>query len=172
LLLKAGSDSEIRLWGGCVCFPSSWNLQEKIGRPIEVIHGVVPGLNGQIGPQIHAFLSRLKPGVAWHRTNWGLSSSPELNQHPARQLPSLDGASVTAAAVWFRVEHQALVALPRTGGILFGIRVSVHPLNELKSERIAAARLVRALRTMPEAVACYKGLATARAALIRLLEEP
>ena len=171
LLLKLGTDAEIRLWGGCVCFPTSWSLAEKIGHPIEFIHDVVPGLNGQIGPQIHTFLTRLKPGLAWTRTNWGLSASAELNQHPERRLPRIH-ESTSLDQIWFRVEHQALVALPRTGGILFGIRISMHPFSALKAEPIAARRLARALRTMPEAVARYKGLQLARAHLIALLETP
>src|SRR6266404_388114 len=48
LLLKINHDSA-RLVGGVVCFPSFWSLEEKIGAPIEAIHGVVPGLNQGIG---------------------------------------------------------------------------------------------------------------------------
>src|SRR6266567_7935300 len=113
LLLKLDAECRMRLLAGCVCFPSSWSLAEKIGHPIESIHGVVPGLNAAIGNQIHGFLSKLRPGTAWLRANWGLSRSPDLNQHPDRKLPRLD-ATVTLADIWLRIEHQALVALPRT----------------------------------------------------------
>ena len=34
-------------------------------------------------------LARMKPGISWERINWGLSRSPELNQHPSRKLPRL-----------------------------------------------------------------------------------
>jgi len=168
LLLACGSDGVMRLWGGCVCFPSSWSLAEKLGQPIDVIHGVVPGLNDQIGPQIHHFLTRLKPEVAWLRHNWGLSRSSELNQHPSRHLPRLD-VTVRPEEVWFRVEHQALVALPRTGGVLFGIRVTVYSLMELKMDATASQRLAHGLATMPEPVAQYKGLASARLKLLEFL---
>lgn len=168
LLLKPGQDREIRLLGGSVCFPSSWSLSEKVGKPIELIHEVVPGMNTQIGAQIHTFLSRLKPGVTWLRSNWGLSRSPDLNQHPKRNLPRL-GSNVGLGDVWFRVEHQALLALPESEGILFGIRLAVHPLAALQSDSIARPRLIRALRTMPDAVAHYKGLAAVRDRLISIL---
>ena len=169
LLLTAGADSRIRLCGGCVCFPSSWSLAEKLGQPIEFIHDVVPGLNAQIGPQIRSFLDKLKPGLAWGRTNWGLSRSSELNQHPERRLPRID-QSASVDQIWLRIEHQALAALPGNGGILFGIRISMHPLAAVRADPIAARRLQRALRTMPEAVARYKGLETGRARIIDLLE--
>ena len=59
LLLKHDADGEIRLYGGCLCFPSSWRLSDKLGKPIEFIHGPVPGLNANIGPAIHKFLPPL-----------------------------------------------------------------------------------------------------------------
>lgn len=169
LLLKADAAGEIRLLGGCVCFPSSWRLSEKMGKPIEFIHGPVPGLNANIGPAIHKFLAGLKPGMASLRFNWGLSRSAELNQHPDRVLPRLD-ASVTLDEVWLRVEEQALVALPESGGILFGIRILNHPLVEVRQDCAVAVKLRRALETMPDAVARYKNLAVARATLIGLLK--
>ena len=169
LLLNANAGGEFTLRGGCVCFPSSWSLEEKIGRPLEESHGVVPELNEQIGKQIHTFLGRLTPGTAWLRHNWGLSRSPELNQHPRRALPRLE-ASARIDEVWLRVEHQALVALPQSEGILFGIRITIHPLAQVKADAAAAERLGRALRTMPEPMAVYKNIAAARPALLQMLE--
>ncbi len=168
LLLKADAAGEIRLYGGCLCFPSSWRLGDKLGQPMEFIHGPVPGLNSCIGAAIHKFLASLKPGVASLRHNWGLARSAELNQHPGRALPQLD-AMVSADEVWLRVEHQALVALPKSGGILFGIRVVNHSLAEVKADPVAAARLCRALETMTDAMARYKNLATARERILQLL---
>ncbi len=169
LLLKPDASGQFQLLGGCVCFPSSWNLAEKIGHPLDFIHSVVPGLNSGIGKQIDTFLSRITPGTAWLRHNWGLSRSPELNQHPHRELPRFSGAE-QLSEIWLRVEHQALVALPRSNGILFGIRIAVHPLGEVKKDALAARRLSQALRTMPDEVAAYKSIAVARNGIVRLLE--
>lgn len=170
LLLKAETGGDIRLYGGCLCFPSSWRLTDKIGKPIEFIHGPVPGLNKSIGPGIHKFLAGLKPGVASLRQNWGLARSAELNHHPDLNLPRLD-ADTHADEVWLRVEYQALVALPRSGGILFGIRVVNHSFAKVKSDAVARIRLRRALETMPEAMAGYKGLTAVRQRLIGWLAD-
>lgn len=167
LLVRAAGD--FPLLGGCVCFPSSWSLPDKIGRSVAAIHGEVPGLNAALGRGIDTLLGKLTPGTAWSRHNWGLSRSPELNQHPSRRLPRLD-AGVTTGEVWLRVEHQAFTALPASGGILFSIRITMHPLTQVGQDAEASARLVRALRTMPEEVARYKGLAAARERLTELLE--
>jgi hypothetical protein len=168
LFLKPDRAERIILVGGCVCFPSSWSLAEKMGHPIETIHGVVPGLNPAIGNQIHGFLTKLRPGPAWLRANWGLTRSAELNQHPDRKLPRLDSA-VRLEETWLRIERQMLAALPKNRGVLFAIRIAMHPLVEIKQNLQIAPRLRRALETMPEAMAQYKGIAGARARLISML---
>jgi hypothetical protein len=170
LFLKPDSAGQIILVGGCVCFPSSWSLAEKIGHPIETIHGVVPGRNPAIGNQIHGFLAKLRPGTAWLRANWGLTRSPELNQHPDRKLARLDSA-VRLEETWLRIERQMLAALPKNRGVLFAIRIAMHPLIEIKRDVEIARGLRRALETMPEEMARYKGIATARTILISLLRD-
>jgi hypothetical protein len=168
LLMKVDEAGFLRLVGGCVCFPSSWNFAEKVGQPIESIHSIVPGLNPAIGSQIRGFLSKLRPGVAWVRGNWGLSRSAELNQHPARKLFRLD-AAVPLEEIWVRAEHQALVALPKTGGILFGIRILVQSLADFLKDASLARRLARAIQTMPPDMARYKNILDARDRVLSFL---
>jgi hypothetical protein len=157
------------LVGGCVCFPSSWSFEEKIGRPLDFIHEPVPTLNSQFASPVKQFLARMKPGISWERINWGLSRSSELNQHPNRRLPRLD-ATVDLNEIWFRVEYQSLVALPRTSGILFGIRLIIEPLQVLRQDQDFATGLARGLQTMPDSVAGYKGILPARKRLLDLLQ--
>lgn len=165
-LLLTRDSQGIRLAGACVVFPSSWSLEEKMGQTIEEIHEVVPTLNPALGRQIQTFLEKLKEGTVWTRSNWGLSHSAELNQHPHRRLPRLH-AAVHLDEVFFRVEEQALLALPRTHGILFGIRIRMLPLSQFASNSVEKLRL--ALQTMPADIAEYKGIAPARERLLHLL---
>ena len=169
VLLRRHGD-QFDLVGGCVCFPSSWRLTDKVGLPLAEVHAPVPGLNEEYGDTIARYLSRLRPGMAMTRANWGLSRSPELNHHPDLGLPGL-GPEVNVSEVFLRIEWQALVALAGTGGIVFGIRLEIVPLAEVIREPETAAGLRRALRTMPDSVALYKGLEPARDGLIRLLDQ-
>lgn len=158
LLLAPDAAGEPRLCGGVLCFPTAWALEGKLGQNMAFIHGPVPGLNETMGGQIGQFLSRLKPGAAYFRHNWGLAASDELNLHPALQRPR-PGLPLDPAKLWLRVEHQALLALPSGGGMVFGIRIELVPIATLRRDPAAASGLRRALTTMPVALAAYKGIA-------------
>lgn len=168
LLLKPAADGTHRLVGGCVCFPSSWDLREKMGLPVEAIHAPVPTLNEKLSSPISAFLQRIKQGAVWERWNWGLASVAALNHHPALRHPGLHAGS-TLADSWLRIEHQAFRAMDAHGGLLFAIRISVLRLAELAQEPQSAGRLAELLESMPDDVAAYKGLTTARRTLARQL---
>lgn len=168
LLLSPDKEGRFRLRGGALCFPTGWALTEKMGQTLEVIHGIVPGLNPAIGGAIDQFLHGLKPGVAFHRDNWGISASPELNLHPMRGVCA-PTPPVHLDNLWLRVEHQALVALPRSRGILFGIRVALHRLDDPIQDPQIKNGLLRALRTMRPEMGAYKGLAQITDRLISLL---
>ena len=92
----------------------------------------------------------------------------ELNQHPVRALPS-PVLPVALDRLWLRVEHQALVALPRTGGVLFGIRIALHRLDQVAQDAEIRTGLKRALVSMPAEVAAYKRLDAVRASVAGLL---
>lgn len=169
LLLSRDTDGGFRLRGGVGCFLTGWALEEKLGLTLNEIHGVVPGLNPAIGHAIDQFLSGLQPGVAFHRDNWGIAATQELNMHPSRRLPSPQ-LPVVLSRLWLRVEHQALVALPETRGVLFGIRIALHRLDAIAANETVAAGLARALQTMPRELARYKRLDTVRGKLIAALK--
>jgi hypothetical protein len=168
LLLKPGPEGVHRLVGGCVCFPSSWDLHEKMGQSIKTIHAPVPTVNETLGTQISAFLGRIKPGAVWERWNWGVAAVDALNHHPALALRKLH-ASSTLADSWLRLEHQAFRSLDAHGGLLFAIRISLLSLTEIAQQREAALRLAELFETMPDDIATYKGLLTARIPLARQL---
>ena len=167
LFLSADAEGRFRLRGGALCFPTGWALEEKMGHTLDFIHGVVPGLNPALGSPIHQFLSKLKPGVAFLRDNWGLAATDELNLHPARAVPP-PTLPVALDRLWLRVEHQALAALPETRGIVFGIRIALHRLDGLAGTPPGAG-LRRGLVTMPAELAAYKRLDGVRAEVARLL---
>lgn len=171
LVLQGSGDEEPRLVAGEVVFPSSWSLPAKLGLPMNAIHQPVPGLEESLGAGIATFLQKLQPGVCFGRENWGLSADDALNHHPAFKGPG-PGPRATLETTWVRLEHQFLTRLEKTGAILFGIRVGCHRLDDVTRDPEARRGMHRALATMPDAVASYKGLLPCRPALLTLLAEP
>ncbi len=169
LFLSPDAQGHFRLRGGALCFPSGWALEEKLGHTMDFIHGVVPGLNAALGPPIHQFLAKLKPGVAFFRDNWGLAANDELNHHPARHVPA-PASPLALDRLWLRLEHQALLALPESRGVVFGIRIANHRLDDVAHHGSAPLGLARALRSMPEAMLRYKRLDRIAVELAGLLE--
>jgi len=167
LFLSRDEAGRFRLRGGALCFPTGWALTEKLGHTLEFIHDVVPGLNSALGPSIHQMLGRMKPGLAYLRDNWGLAASDELNLHPAREIPPPE-PPCAPERMWLRVEHQALVALPETQGIAFGIRIALHRLDAVLRGP-AGPGLRHALATMPAEMAAYKRLDKVRSYLVNVV---
>jgi hypothetical protein len=112
-------------------------------------------------------LGGMKPGVAYLRDNWGIAASAELNLHPARAIPPPQ-PPVALERLWLRVEHQALVALPATRGIAFGIRIALHRLDAVM-QGTAGPGLRRALASMSAEMADYKRLDKVRADLVNVV---
>lgn len=151
--------------GGCVCFPSSWSLEEATGKTLETVHGVVPELNQTLSDKIHQFLKKLPSGKAFHRANWGMTRSDELNYHPALEHRKLD-ETVTWEDLFLRIEHQAFLRVEP--GIVLAVRIEPVALETLRINHPEVLLHLRAqLATMPLAVAEYKSL---DAAIPRILE--
>ena len=66
-----------RLIAGCVCSPSYWRIQEKVGRPLSAVHGDVPLLNEQLGGRIAHFLENQPLNQPFCRTNWFIHGDGE-----------------------------------------------------------------------------------------------
>jgi hypothetical protein len=157
LLFLSRKAPQLPLHAAVVCFPSSWDLQEKAGRDIAEIHSVVPGLNDSLEERIRTFLLNAKPGIAWQRSNWGLSSSPILDQHPRLQIPAIISGT-PEEKIYLRIEDQAFIALPKTEGLLFAIKLRILSLADLRKYPEACRGLAQALRSMSPQMLAYKRL--------------
>ena len=157
----------MKLVAGAVCFPSSWDLRTAIGKRMFAVHGVVPKLNEQIGEKVDRFLSGIRGGKSYARMNWSLTRSADLNYHPALGRKKLD-ETVTVEELFLRIEHQLFCEVE--GGVLMGLRIEPVPLPELATEPEVWAGLREKIRTMPDDVAEYKGMYTAKDAIVAAMD--
>ena len=66
--------------------------------------------------------------------------------------------------MFLRVEQQLFTGIP--GGVLMGIRIRVCLVAELAAEPQVWRAVYNKIRTMPDDVAAYKGMLTAREAML------
>ena len=182
LFLMRHGDDGWRLAAGSLCFPSSWSLTEKFGKPLHHIHDPVPGFGTGTRPAdiISRMFDNLQ-GQAVERFNWSIQANDAL-YHPlsdrqriarsaGRQSTFPDG-DINAHA-FIRVERQTLRKLPVSRDILFTIRIYLDPLAVLirhpDRARIAAGFATQ-LGELDDAQLDYKGLIADRDRLVAYLE--
>jgi hypothetical protein len=181
LILMRRDDSGWRLAAGSLCFPSSWSLLEKFGRPLQEIHAPVPGFGPGTRPAelINRMFDGLQ-GQAVERFNWSIQADDAL-YHPLSNVERIDRATnrpsrfpdgdVNAHA-FIRVERQTLRKLPMSRDILFTIRIHLDPLAVLArhpDRTTLAASFAEQLLALDEAQLDYKGMTADRDRLIGVL---
>ncbi|MER8531306.1 DUF3445 domain-containing protein [Mesorhizobium sp. M1005] len=181
LILMRRDESGWRLAAGSLCFPSSWSLIEKFGKPLQQIHAPVPGFGPGTRPAdlINRMFDGLQ-GQAVERYNWSIQAGDAL-YHPLSNLERIDRASSRPsrfpdgdidAHAFIRVERQTLRKLPVSGDVLFTIRIHLDPLAVLERhpDRAAlAASLAEQLLALDEAQLDYKGMTADRDRLVAWL---
>ncbi len=172
-VMQPHADSgEYHLTAACLCFPTRWRLAEKLGQPMSVIHGPVPGYAEQLNAPVNRFLERLTPERSLWRYNWSLNEDPTLFQPGTSETSGTDPALTAENAgeqVWVRVERQTLRRLPRTQAVLFTIRILQQPVSQLNSED--AGRLAQTLRQWPEELRAYKSFDVYGDAMLAYLDQ-
>jgi hypothetical protein len=183
LILMRKGDSGWRLAAGSLCFPSSWSLREKFGRPLQEIHAPVPafGPGTRMNELIQRMFDSLKAEQPVQRFNWSIQAGDDL-YHPlsndqrnerAVQRPSKFSGEGMARA-FIRVERQTLRKLPATGDILFTIRIHLDPLAVLSrhpDRTSLALAFARQIEALDEAQLDYKGLTADRDRLVGILDK-
>jgi hypothetical protein len=181
LILMRRSDSGWRLVAGSLCFPSSWSLLEKFGKPLQDIHAPVPGFGPGTRPAelINRMFDGLQ-GQAVERYNWSIQSDNAL-YHPLSDLQRIDRATNRPsrfpdgdidAHAFIRVERQTLRKLPVTRDILFTIRIHLDPLAVLArhpDRATLAVSFAAQLGALDLAQLDYKGLTADRDRLMSVL---
>lgn len=161
VLMQPTPDGYI-LGAASVCFPTGWNLLEKIGRPMWDIHEDVPGLNEKIGHSVDKFFKNLKPGKKIKRFNWSLYDSTDLFQANWAREEQERPTDITSQNIGdrftFRVEKQTLQRLSRSEDILFTIRIFNTPLSEICADDKRRTAFLHTINTMPQEMQDYKEL--------------
>jgi len=160
------------LSAGAVCFPSHWNLQDKIGLPLALVHSPVAHYERELSDKVDRFHDRLTAQRPAWRRNWSVNATGELHlPSRSRQVPPPSRIEPDGTPMWIRSERQTLRRLPRTDAILFTIRIQRAPLGVLLGRRDVARRMLTTLRSWDEPKRRYNSTGGALPQLIEWLEQ-
>ena len=156
----------------CVCMPSHWAPEDKLGQSLASIHAPVAD-GAALAAAMPALTRLLAGGGHWERFVWTITPSGRYDQHPHRHprspWPETGDPGEFAAQCYLRVERQTFLPVPGHGQVVFTIRVMLQPLVQVVQTPPQAGHLHDALASMTPAVLAYKHLATARAPLLAWL---
>lgn len=159
----------------CVCVPSHWAPEAKLGLTFAAVHAPVAD-NAALLAAGSQLVQLVTGGGCWERFVWTISPSPRYDQHPARQprapWPAAGDPQDFAAQCFLRAERQTFFPVGRgTRQAVFTIHVLLQPLAAAVATREQALRLHDSLASMSDAVLAYKGLAPARGRLLAWLRD-
>jgi hypothetical protein len=134
LCLMEQAGDEHRLTGAILCFPASWSLAEKLGRPLTGIHVPVAPYDEAVARRVQRLFDAIRPEQALWRMNFLTYDDWALHQ-PRREGERRPRPS---AHVYVRCERQCLLRLPRTRAVVFTIHTYVVRAETLAPEERAA----------------------------------
>jgi dimethylamine monooxygenase subunit A len=136
LCLMQDSGAEYDLTGAILCFPASWTLAQKLGRPMTGIHQPVDIYDETLAARVHRLFAALRPDQPLWRMNFFTYDSFHLH-HPRVEG---DWRRQPTGRSYVRCERQTLLRLPQTQAVLFAIHTIVVDAAQLPEADYAALR--------------------------------
>ena len=130
-LLQKKGDAHA-LTAAVLCFPASWTLAEKIGKPMIAVHDPVLEYDAALAMRVQRLFDGVKAGYPIWRANLLRYDDPALF-HPCRETDPRDRASPHAA--FERSERQVLWRLPISGAVVFTIHTTVARLADQSGDQ-------------------------------------
>ncbi|MEP3655205.1 MAG: DUF3445 domain-containing protein [Litorimonas sp.] len=132
-ILQKQGDHHV-LTAGLMCFPSSWDIREKIGRSLGSIHHPVPEYS-EVSGIVERMLSAIRVEQPLGRANFLIYTDPELHQPRGESIAKpID----PHAPRYIRVERQTFRRLPKSLAVVFAIHTYIVPESALSPQEYAA----------------------------------
>ncbi|MEH6774925.1 MAG: DUF3445 domain-containing protein [Cereibacter changlensis] len=130
LCLLQAEGGESLLTGAILCFPASWTLAEKLGRPMIRIHVPVESYTEAVARRVQRLFDAIRPEQMLWRANALVYDDPALHQ------PRPEGVHRPAPrdGRYLRSERQVLRRLPETRAVVFSIHTYLVRIGDLAPE--------------------------------------
>ncbi len=117
-----------------LCFPASWTLAEKIGRPLTGIHTPVAVYDAGMAARVQRLFDMVRPDRPLWRQNALVYADAALHQPRPEAAPRREKA---AEGRYLRSEKQCLARLSSSDAVVFSIHTFVVPLSAIPPEALA-----------------------------------
>lgn len=135
------------LTAASLCAPSFFSAAEAVGKPLDGLHGPVPGFNEALLPRVARIFDHLPEDQILERRNWTVVNDAEPFQPdpaPFRARLPRQSPEEIAATLHVRRERQTIRRAPATGAVLFTIRVWTERLDDLLADSVRRAAFAEA----------------------------
>ena len=124
------TDAEHILTAAILCFPASWTLAQKLGRPMTEIHIPIDTYTPDIARRVQRLFDAIRPDQPLWRANSLIYDDPTLHQ------PRLEGVRRPRPVLktYARSERQCLIRLPQTRAVVFAIHTYVVRIVDLGAD--------------------------------------
>ena len=143
---------------------ADWSIQFDLGMSFMEWHGPVPLAHEKgIFERALKYLLMVRLGQPVKRLNWTITMNPRMDTAPevyhewGHERTSVTPENV-GEVVHLRVEVQTLFRLPRSNGMLFGIRTYLINMNDLCTNPVWAKRMHRVMKNLHPEIKDYKGI--------------
>jgi hypothetical protein len=134
LCLMEANGPEYDLTGAILCFPASWTLAQKIGRPMTGIHQPVEIYDAALAARVHRLLSAIRPEQPLWRMNF-FTYDDYMLHHPRVEG---DWRRQPTGLAYVRCERQTLLRLPASQAVVFAIHTILVDARRLDAADYAA----------------------------------
>lgn len=134
LCIMQKQDQEHVLTGAVLCFPASWTLSEKIGRPMTEIHIPVDSFDESMAKRVQ----RLFDGIQIGRPLWRFNSLwyAQADLHQPKSIADPRRKPEASNRRFFRSEKQTMLRLPKTQAVVFSIHTFVLDVDHAPPEAL------------------------------------
>lgn len=157
LCVMVRRDGTWHLDAGVLAFPTLWHLHDRLGRPTPEVHERVAHYD-EIESRVDRFFDRMPVDrVVWRR-NFSIKPYPHLYVPTIKTEMGQGGHTVAddGSPYWIRSERQTLRRLPRSGAIVFAIRVQMARAGVLRDRPDVAAAMAARFRSWDQPLRDYK----------------
>ncbi|MEP2784244.1 MAG: DUF3445 domain-containing protein [Pseudoruegeria sp.] len=134
VILQKHGDEHV-MTAAVLCFPASWTLSEKFGKPLMAIHNPVAQYDAVMGKRVQRMFDLVRPERPIWRHNALFYADPSLH-HPRRE--NNKRLETGPDNPYFRSEKQCLFRLPESDAVVFSIHTWLLARESLSADQLAA----------------------------------